>query len=210
MSATGRKRAKGPAYVRDPNDDFPTPSWAVDRYIESVEGRALYSRGEKWLEPCAGAGGIIRAINAHQSGLNWTAVELQGRYGPSLRELHVQGVIADFRVWAAHQQPFSFDVAITNPPFALAEEILVECQRIARVTVLLLRVPFLGSDGRAAKHQAWMPDLAVLPERPQFVPGEGSDNTIYGFFSWDSAKRTTHGIIHMLPSTPLNVRKGRP
>lgn len=213
MSAKGRKRAVGPEYDSPDHDDFPTPPWCVDRLLD-VAGADLLEGGREWIEPCAGAGGIIRAVNDWTRRApqdlqlpEWSACELQHRHAAGLKATGARGVLADFRVWAASQPEGRFDVAITNPPFDIASEILAGCQRIARVTVLLLRFPYFGSDERAEALRQWCPDIFGLPDRPTFVEGR-SDNTVYGWFRWDHARATPFGSIRMLASTPVEIRRG--
>src|SRR5262249_37774012 len=152
--------------------------------------------GRRWIEPCAGGGSIIRAVNSFYEQAapegqgpwlpQWSAVELQHRYRKALADMKIDAYLSDFRVWAANRPPLSYDVAISNPPYEIAEEILAGCQRIARVTIFLLRMPFVASEKRSANMRAWTPDLFALPNRPEFVAGE-SDNADYAWMRW------THG-----------------
>jgi len=67
MSATGRGRE------RDEHDFYETPAWCVHRLLEAVPQLP----GGAWLEPCAGKGAIIRAVNeVRKDPIHWTAVEI--------------------------------------------------------------------------------------------------------------------------------------
>lgn len=212
MSAKGRARAD---YVEPAHDDYPTPAWAVERMLEPW-ATELHNAGRRWIEPCAGAGTIISATNRWFADNapegqapwrpEWTAVELQYRYAPALRALGVaSGALADFRLWAKSRERNSFDVCVTNPPYDIAAEILGECQRICRVTVALLRMPYLASEERSASLRAWTPDVASLPNRPQFVQG-GSDNADYGWLRWTDGRQGEPGRVIILGTTPEEIR----
>jgi hypothetical protein len=73
MSSTKRGRQRNAA------DNYPTPAWTVDRLFES-----LPLPGGAWLEPSAGEGAIISAVNDLRSDVRWCAVELRGECLPAL------------------------------------------------------------------------------------------------------------------------------
>lgn len=215
MSAKGRTRKEGPAYDSPAHDDFPTPPWAIERLLERL-ATELHAVGPKWIEPCSGAGSIIRTVDkfytdnspeGHAWRPDWSAVELQHRYRQALRGLNVAGYLADFPTWAASRPAQSYDVAISNPPYGIAETILASCQRIAKVTILLLRTPFIASEKRADLMRAWTPDLFGLPNRPNFVAG-GSDNADYAWMRWTHGTQGQPGRVVVLGSTPVEVRTG--
>ena len=54
---------------------LPTPSFVVDRLIEEVE-----LPGGIWLEPSAGNGNIIKAVNAKRKDVVWHACEIQDKF----------------------------------------------------------------------------------------------------------------------------------
>lgn len=206
MSATGRKPGVRPAY-----DDFATPSWCLTRLLEAVP-----LPGGGWLEPCAGAGGIIKAVNARRNDVAWTAVEIQDKYEDALKALETDVEIGDFleRPSEANGYPAPFAVAITNPPYLLAEEVARKCQALAEITVLLLRVNFLA--GAPVKHperytwlSAWTPDIYVLPNRPSF-DGEGTDATEYCWMVWNRHRVNERGMVRLLGTTPKEERQRRP
>jgi len=159
MSATNRGGKRSPA------DFYRTPKWPVHRLLEAV---ALPSG--LWLEPGAGDGSIISSVNeAHAVRPIWTAVELREECRP---QLHAAGAsivhIGDFLSYSP-QLPVPFDVAIGNPAFSIAMETVRKCIELARRTLLLLRLDFLGSAKRCAFFREHTPDVYVLPNRPCFV-----------------------------------------
>lgn len=166
MSATNR------GSDRIAHDAYPTPPWCVHRLLE-----ACPLPGGVWLEPCAGEGAIIAAVNAAAAGNDkpqlptWYACELQATCGNALNEL----IDAD-RIHAPCDylaQPFEgADVIITNPPFDQAFPIAQKAVSEASCVALLLRLNWLGSGERSGR-SAWLrkhtPDVYVLPNRPSFA-----------------------------------------
>lgn len=152
-------------------DDYPTPTPAIDSFL-----LASALPGGRWLEPCAGEGRIISRVNAGQvSGppIEWHAWEIQQKYQQSLEALGARVKICDTLVQApllvTPSTGYAFDVAITNPPYKHAMEMLIALRRIAHTVVLLLRRNFIGSAGRAEYLRENMPDEHLLPKRPSFV-----------------------------------------
>ena len=218
----------GPAQV--PNENYPTMAWPVDRLLEAVD-----LPGGRWLEPCAGEGGIIKAINARRQDVQWTAVELRdctnaiqcasvdqtGKTDPKTDKPPVIYSPQDFLEWAllvaAHPSDYEtqpFDVAITNPPYSIAQAVINRCLRLARIVVMgPMRLAFLASDDR---HPWWreigIPDQYILPNRPDFT-GVGGDSADYAWFVWDphvcNVDRARFGRTFLLNLTPDDVRKAQ-
>lgn len=183
MSATGRgERGGGGA------DFFPTPAWCVDWLLRAVD-----LPGGDWLEPSAGDGAIIRAVNARRKDVKWTAVEIREEMRPRLeasgvhRELVIAGVdflAADCRVRLASDTHFEgYDVVLGNCPYGEAGR-HVHCALLeGKIVALLLRLNFLGSQKRCDFWRRHPADVYVLSERPSF-DGEGTDATEYAWFVW--------------------------
>lgn len=73
MTATGRSSKLSPSA-----DNYPTPGWCIRRFLE--EWPSFANVGTRWLEPCAGDGSIIRAVDDYREqrgmeAIEWTAVE---------------------------------------------------------------------------------------------------------------------------------------
>ena len=142
------------------------------------------------MEPSAGEGAIIRAVNARRADVAWSAIELREEAIPLL----TLAVAAGGRSGAVDRDDFltaapryahveRHDVVCGNPPYADALAHVVQALRVAPVVALLLRLNFLGSKKRRdfwARHPA---DVYVLSERPSF-DGEGTDATEYAWFVW--------------------------
>ena len=179
---------------RDPSihsENYETPWWAVNRLLEEV-----YFPPGLWLEPCAGNGRIIQAVNADRPGqIQWCAVEPRHECGPSLAQQ--EGILKicheDFLTWNARkvaeklgvrvQSQRYFDAIITNPPFSKALDILSKCLTIATFVAILQRINWLGGGSNNGKNdflRGCMPNVYPVPDRihylqngefPRYPPG---------------------------------------
>lgn len=195
MSSTNRGGRRSPA------DYYPTPAWCVERLLEEAE-----LPGGLWAEPCAGDGAIIRAVKAVRPGIEWCANELRPECSNELLPLVANGELAlgDARGWSPRSRP---TVAITNPPFRLAMEMVEWSRENADVAVLLLRLNFVGTASRAPFMRTCPPDVYVLPNRPSFT-GRGTDSIEYAWFVWDSRRpQSEFGRLCVLRPTPPEQRR---
>jgi hypothetical protein len=197
MSATGRGGARSFA------DFYQTPSWVVRRLFEVLH---LPERPMDWIDPCAGRGALLRAVDACRPGIRWHAVELRPECEADLRAASTS--LVDLRVGEDYLRtaPATYDVAIMNPPFNLAERFIVKARSEAACVIVLERLNFLASSRRRALLARDIPDVYVLPERPSFT-GAGTDATDYAWLVWHKARRRK-GKIFILPSTPASERRG--
>lgn len=173
--------------------------------------------GGRWLEPCAGDGEIIRAVNSRRSDIQWSACELRENMRPELEPLVtisetstlIMGDLLQTRL-----EDFGgkkFDVAITNPPFRIALPIVKKCLELADTAILLLRLNFWGSDERRDFMWNHPPDTNVLPNRPMFSINKkgkpGTDSPEYAWMVWYNDPDRTEGRIRVLKKTPALERK---
>jgi hypothetical protein len=148
---------------RSPADFYATPSWTVRAFLK----RCDLPRG-LWLEPCAGDGAIIKAVNEVRSDVVWTACELRPETEPVLQASASKVVIGDFLKLVPPPVKY-FDVSITNYPFSIAMEMLLHNLQFSYYVVSLLRLNFFGSEKRNAFFQQYMPDVYVIPNRVSFA-----------------------------------------
>jgi hypothetical protein len=128
----------------------------------------------------------------------WCAVELREECREALVQIpNCEVVIGDFRSVTTELA----DVALFNPPYRLAQEFVVKSMTLAKYVVALLRLNFLGSDLRADWLRTWTPDVKVLPNRPKFRAGPGTDSIEYAWMVWDSGVPSASGTICVLPPT---------
>lgn len=196
MSSTGRGKE------RNESDYYPTPAWCVHRFLEKSQ-----LPGGKWLEPCAGHGDIIAAVNDQRDDVIWTANELRTDTRDKLEPMADQVHIGDYMHWTP---PERYKVAISNPPFSLAMEVILKSFELADWVVMLLRLNYVGTKDRNEFFQTLMPDVYVLPERPSF-DGKGTDSIEYAWMVWgpEGMRNRDKGYVQVLDSTSLAVRKAQ-
>ncbi len=184
MSSTNRGGKRSPA------DFYSTPFWCVQLLLDAIE----LPPGQ-WLEPAAGSGAIIAAVD--RSDVTWTAWELREEQRSALSGLPRVGRvhIGDFlQAHSADQvDPPRYVVAITNPPFSLAESFVQACIARADKTIMLLRLNFLASRRRHSLMASHTPDVYVLPNRPSFTGGR-TDSIEYAWFVWSRTRRSTGSL----------------
>lgn len=205
MSSTNRGTRGGDGY-----DDFASPRWVVHRLLEKCE-----LPGGLWYEPCAGAGNIITAVNQVRSDVTWTASEIQEKYRESLRAKTETLTMGDVRlVLARTGGPRNATVIPSNPPFAIAEEILRMLLRYLpnAIPVFLQRAGWFEST-RSDLFRELKPSVFALPERPSFrdsisidpktgkMKKSSSDSASYFWWCFDGK-----GRFDILDSTPDGVR----
>lgn len=186
----------------NPTNDFdyyPTPSYCVDRLLE-----ALTLPGGVWYEPCAGNGNIIKAVNALRTDVKWKANEIQDKFKPHLEALidPKDLTIADF----LEITPPKVDVIITNPPYSLVGDFIISSLMAADHVAMLLRLSFIASDKRASFLKRNMPDIYIIPNRPNFGPGV-SDSTEYAWFVWHKGAKRAESTVRILEDTSSMERK---
>lgn len=195
-------------------DDYPTPPWAVHRLLEDPIAQKVLPGGA-WLEPGAGEGSIIRAVNEVRSDIIWTAYELRETCRTSLVHAvgpHGRVIIDDYvdpkgegtQLWLPSETK-PFRVGLGNPPFWLAQQFIERSMLLCEYVVLLLRLNYVGSKKRHPFMRKFMPDAFVLPDRPPFR-GEGTDSIEYAWFAF-SGREEPVAVWKMLDTTPLSVRK---
>lgn len=213
MSATGRGREY--AYRA------PTPAWATHRLLE----RLALPAG-RWVEPGAGGGAIIRAVNAVRSDVLWTAVELEENCRPRLLTSGAAMVFtADYLAYAerARGRGMRYRCAMGNPPFDVKEEEDVDALAfvqaslpIADWVVMLLRLNWLEGGGERTRYRGeWleghMPDVYLLPNRPSLGLNKagkpGTDATAYAWMVWpEGGHDRAEGKVCTLATTPAPER----
>jgi len=179
-------------------DTYPTPSWCVDVLFED-----LHLPGGRWIEPAVGDGGLIEATQRHRADVQWLGVEVDAHRPLRPAAAHVAVVRADFLAW--DPGPRRFDVALTNPPFSLARPFVEHARGMADHVVMLLRLNFLASAGRAPWMRQDAPDVYVLPNRPSFT-GKGTDSIDYAWFHWGPQVRS-QGALRVLRPLPASERR---
>lgn len=163
----------------DSLDDFPTPPWATRALIEHAIGNKTELSNMTCLEPACGAGHMSKVLVEYFAAVHASDIFAYGH-----------GEVRGFL-----ERPYGnneFDWIITNPPFRLAEEFVLEALSVARVGVAILaRTVFLESSGRyRAIFETTPPTkFAQFVERVPMVKGRldksASTATGYCWLIWD-------------------------
>lgn len=201
MSSTNRGGKRSPA------DNYPTPPFCTHRLLEDSYAQEMLPPG-RWLEPGAGDGAIIKATNSVRSDIEWTALEFREECKPALTEAvgpNGTVLIEDYLIPPEDSGLKTYQVAIGNPPYRIAQEFISRSLEVAHTVCLLLRVNFLASAKRNSLMRSTAPDCLILPNRPSFR-GEGTDSPEYAWFVWSGERNRTMGRIWVLNTTPLDVR----
>lgn len=195
MSATGR------GSVRAPRDFYATPHWCVRALLRQLAALRNTPPPGKWLDPCAGNGDIISAVNGsllyRPGALVWSAQDV----APLAAEIQALKFQQDafsesaLTYWRANRP----DVIITNPPFKHAEAFIKAYRELSTTSIWLLRLNFLGSLRRANWFNSDMPNVYVLPKRPSFKEDGSTDATEYAWFVWSGFK-VPCGTIRVIPA----------
>jgi hypothetical protein len=199
MSSTNRGGQRSPA------DNYETPTWCTRRLLEAVD-----LPGGVWLDPGAGTGKIIRAVNDIRKDVTWDAVEIRDECRDPLVLTGAKVMISDFLDYGSKSLWREPDVVCTNPPYRLAGEFLEMCLPLAKITVMLLRLNYLGSEKRSSFMRSFTPDVYILPNRPPFTVNKkgkmSTDSIEYAWFVWHGATPRREGKIRVLASTPKGER----
>lgn len=179
MSATNRG-AERKAY-----DFYATPIDVVLNFLEKQNISKLNQGGGVILEPSAGTGNIIKALNTYYKDRKIEACEIRQEEELGLKEISDEVIIGNFLELDIDKK---YDVIIGNPPYSLAREFVeksLNCLKDDGVLIFLLRTAFLESKSR---YEFWQKNplsgLYTLSKRPSFT-GKGTDATSYSWFVWD-------------------------
>ena len=189
MSSTGR------GSERRQDDAYMTPGWAVRRLLDEWTPPSGVL-----VEPACGDGAIIRQIRGSQ--YHWISYDI--REVQPVAEVHRQ---CNY-LTVATLGP-TVKAVITNPPYCLAEEFIRKSRSLypAAQLVFLLRIAFLASETRQRfRRDMGIPDLYVLPNRPDFSGG-GGDSADYAWFVWPACSPHAFGSLRVLALTPLEERR---
>lgn len=174
MSATGRSD------VRLPDDWYKTPPWCTRAILPHLDIRP-YS--DTILDPCCGDGAILDVIADKYPKAPRFGFEIEDERLLKARERHphtiVRDALGDSTVWALKDEALRIlaihgapRFIITNPPYSLAMEFVQRARKEIRfggTVAMLLRLPWLASEGRAPWLRENTPSVYVLPRRPEFA-----------------------------------------
>jgi hypothetical protein len=187
--------------ANDSPDDFPTPPWATRGLIEHIIQDKDTLRKMTCLEPACGAGHMAKPLKEY-----FREVSCADAYD------YGYGEVRDFLT--CPQEAESFDWVITNPPFRLAEEFVLQALRIARHGVAILaRTVFLESVGRyqGIFREAPPTKFAQFVERVPMVrgrlDGKATTATGYAWMVWEKGVRGQPRLMWVPPCRRQLERK---
>lgn len=165
------------------------------------------------VEPGAGEGAIIRAVDGYQEGGEprpWLAIECRATARGKLEQTGAEVVIGDFLDAAPPSGNRDVAAVISNPPFHSAEEFIRQAARLYpnAERAFLVRLGFLASEGRCALWKdLGTPSVYVLPNRPSFTPDGKTDSADYCWIVFNQQKYADWPTFRVLASTPRELRR---
>lgn len=191
------------------HDFYETPAWVVHALIDQWP---IPNAGPNWLEPAAGSGGIIRAVNQRFDHIRWLAIERDPIHHDALRQaVGSSGDILEADTLSQEtlrrlKLLAPFDVAILNPPWHSSEKFVLNLRPLATFLILLEKLPFVCSSRRSRWIRDDMPDVFLLPSRVSFTGDGRSPGVDCAWFVWGPDRKSTGSIQH-LPHYDLRRRK---
>jgi hypothetical protein len=180
-------------YDRHKSDYYVTPDWIIDELFDAIPELFEEMDGRIALDPCAG-GGIVNGSQAF--GMPYP--EALKRRG--WNTIHTMDIREDSRAEIKHDflqwdTSIDYDLIITNPPFAIAEEITRKALSLADPesgkVIMLQRLNWLGSASRDAFFTEYPPSLIVFhAKRPSFGGTSSTDSIEYAHFIWDNSDKS--------------------
>ena len=194
MSSTQR------GYNRHKSDYYITPKKDIKEFLGAwlhdleKENHWLADRPDKaiWFDPCAGGDA--------KHGMSYPDV-LRKEFQPivltnDIREDSPASIHEDFILMDLPAKPH---VIITNPPFNIAEPIIVhalDCGQDDGFVVMLLRLNFMGSKSRQPFFEKYMPEyIYVHPRRMSFTADNKTDSIEYAHFVWRKGHNPRHAKL---------------
>lgn len=184
MSSTNRSNSRD-FHVAD-YYKTPVPS-ITDFLMEYFDDTQDDWSGKSILDPCAG-GDSSHGMSYPEAILKWNFTN-----PPAITTLDIRGDSkadikpVDYRMWEA---PKKFDIIITNPPFAIALEIIQKALRDCQeggIVIMLLRLNFFGSRERSSWFEKFMPTWCyVHSKRMKFTGTKNTDSIEYMHAVWQA------------------------
>ena len=137
-------------------DNYETPAWAVESLynflveILGVEFRSVW-------DPCCARGVILAEIQRLSDALLWASDIREIKLVKGLKATHFQADFLD-----GHYDLSPTEAMITNPPFSIADEIVLEAIRLDfQIIAILQRTQYMEGDKRFEKLFRNHPETAV-------------------------------------------------
>ena len=180
MSSTkrGGKRCEADYYV--------TPPWCVQAVLPYLVKDVIECPNQLWLEPCAGNGQIIKAVNSMMGDWqpSWGIVELREEEQKSLVELDLDAQSSifcpqDFLTW---EPDHDYDIGFTNVPFSLSTQFVEKAMTCCEYFITLQRLNWFGSQKRRSFWKEHPANAYILDKRICFTGDGQTDSIEYAWF----------------------------
>lgn len=159
------------------SDVYYTPGSAI---ASLLDGDRAPPRDLPVIEPCAGRGDIVRALQGRGYTVD-AAYEIREEEHEPLRELLGPRVMICDALLRSRPH---LRAIVTNPPFSIGHEFWVWSSR-ALYAAFLVRLNVLGSNTWAWAWSARRPTfLRTLKQRPSFRADGATDGAEYGWLGW--------------------------
>ena len=180
MSSTNRSKARE-AHV---SDYYVTPLATIREFLAAFAQDWPVQGPLTILDPCAG-GDKEHPMAYPNAILNYSGWEIATLTTIDCREDSLAQIHSDY---LQENIGSRFDMAITNPPFNIAMDVIQKALKDVReggLVIMLLRLNFFGSKERQGFFQKNMPVLTyVHTRRPKFLNTGGTDSIEYMHAVW--------------------------
>lgn len=178
-------------------DFYETNQEAVDALVKHYLDGALTRRAQI-LEPCCGDGAIVKALNAH--GYMDILTSDVDEYREA-QERHD----ARFHNWTGPHGISGPHVAVTNPPFNQAFDILKNLKPQVEAVALLLRLTFLEPTKERGPWLSKNPPQRVLVLPRYSFTGDGkTDSVTCAWMIWDKYFPGPEGVVIVPKKEKIN------
>lgn len=209
---------------RDISDYYVTPLWAIRQFLSAWPGDGIDPLTARVLDPCAGGDAdnpMSYPTVLREFGFGQATDAAPGTIETiDIRDDSLADIRQDYLTLPAETgEPFpGYDLIITNPPFALAAEIIAKAHEQVRrpdpnaahdkdtspyggYIVMLLRLNFLGGLNRSDFWREYPPnEIWVHPRRMSFSSDGKTDSIEYAHFVWRPSDPAPAAQTHVGPA----------